>query len=458
MNYTSVPSRNGAICSVALGIMVAVLDGSITNVALPTIARTLHLSAANSIWIVNGYLLAITVSLLALAAVGEMWGYRKVYMLGLALFVVNSLACSLAHTATTLIVARVLQGIGAACIISVNTALVRTIYPPKELGKGMGINSLTIAFSAAIGPSLAAAILTVASWNWLFVINIPICLVAILLGYRYLPSNDSPIATNALTPKRHFDYLGALLNALTLGLLIGVIDAISHQQSPWRIAFMVTLLLVFGTLFYHQQARHRTPLLPIDLLPIRPFTAAILATLFAFTAQMMALVALPFYIENNLGRTTLSAGLLLTPWALATMITAPLSGRLVERFSATSLRAIGLSLFAVGLWLLGTLPAHPTDADLILRMVLCGAGYGLFQPTNNSVAMTAAPLQRSGGASGLLGTARIVGQTCGAALVAMLFHLYPHVGTKLSLKWATLFALFGVVSVVFTRLKHHKDR
>ena len=184
-----VPQRYGAIFAIALGITVSVLDGAIANVALPTIARDLNASPASSIWVVNAYQLAITVSLLSLASLGDLIGYRRIYQAGLLVFSITSLFCALSDSLLTLTIARVLQGFGAAAIMSVNTALIRIIYPQRFLGRGMGINSLIVACSSAAGPTVAAAILSVASRQWLFAINLPIGLVALLLGMKFLPAN-----------------------------------------------------------------------------------------------------------------------------------------------------------------------------------------------------------------------------------------------------------------------------
>ncbi len=157
---------------------MAVVDGSIANVALPTIAQDLNASPAFSIWIVNGYQLAITISLLPFAALGEILGYRRVYLAGLLFFTLASLFCALAHTLVLLTVARVLQGFGAAGILSVNAALVRFTYPHSQLGRGIGVNALVVAVSAAVGPTLAAGILAIGTWPYLFVINIPLGIAA----------------------------------------------------------------------------------------------------------------------------------------------------------------------------------------------------------------------------------------------------------------------------------------
>ncbi|WP_025475731.1 MFS transporter, partial [Yersinia pestis] len=405
-----VPQRYAAILVIALGIMMAVLDGTIANVALPTIARDLNTSPATSIWVVNAYQLAITISLLSMASLGDIIGYRRVYQAGLLIFSVTSLFCALSDSLWTLTFARVLQGFGAAALMSVNTALIRIIYPRAQLGRGIGINTLIVAVSSAAGPSIAAAVLSVASWQWLFALNVPIGLLAWCLGIKFLPANNTKSNGN------RFDITSCVLNALTFGLLITAISGFSQGQSPAVIAAQVVALLLIGFFFVRRQLTQSFPLLPVDLLRIPIFALSIGTSIFSFAAQMLAMVSLPFFLQTVLGRDEVATGLLLTPWPLATMVIAPIAGRLVERYHAGLLGGIGLAVFASGLFLLAVLPANPSDVDIIWRMILCGAGFGLFQTPNNHTIISAAPQHRSGGASGMLGTARLLGQTSGAAL------------------------------------------
>src|ERR1700742_4172981 len=181
-----VPRRYWSVAAIWLAMTMSVLDGAIANVALPTIAGELHASAASSIWVVNAYQLAITVTLLPLAALGDRLGYRRVYMAGLLVFTLGSLGCALSHSLPTLTLARVFQGLGAGGIMSINAALVRFTYPKKFLGRGIGLNALVISVSAALGPTVAAAILARWSWEWLFAINVPIGVLAFAIGGRAL--------------------------------------------------------------------------------------------------------------------------------------------------------------------------------------------------------------------------------------------------------------------------------
>ena len=217
------PQRNWAMAAISVGISVAVLDGAIANVALPTIAGDLHVNPASSIWVVNAFQLAVTISLLAFSSLGDLWGYKKVYVGGLLLFSTTSLICALSDSFWTLVIARGLQGFGAAAITSVNTALLRIIYPTRLLHRGMGTTALIIAVTAAAGPTVAAGILSVANWPWLFAINVPIGLIAFGLSAKFLPAN--PVKVEG----QRFDVTSAILNALTFGLLISVIDGFAHD-------------------------------------------------------------------------------------------------------------------------------------------------------------------------------------------------------------------------------------
>ncbi|HLY06732.1 MAG TPA: MFS transporter [Rhizomicrobium sp.] len=420
------PRRYWAILTIALGIIMAVLDSAIANVALPTIARDLHTDAAFSIWVVNGYQLAITISLLPLASLGDIVGYRRIYLSGMVLFTVASLACSLSHTLTQLALARVLQGFGAAGIMSVNTALIRFIYPHRLLGRGIGINAVVVAIAAAAGPTIASGILSVAHWPWLFAVNVPIGVVTLAIGCKALPKT--------LRGSHGFDVAGAALSACAFGFLIGGIDAGGHGEAGRYVAIELSLAIVFGFLLVRRELTRSAPLFPVDLLRIPMFGLSVGTSVCSFAAQMLALVALPFHLQKQFGYTAVQTGLIITPWPLAIAVAAPIAGRLADRYPAGLLGGIGLVVFATGLVALAFLPQRPDFQEVAWRMVICGLGFGFFQAPNNRAMIASAPRHRSGGASGMLGTARLLGQTLGAALVALLFGQFG--------EHATIYALF----------------
>lgn len=427
------PRRVWAIVTIALGVTMAVVDSAIANVALPTIASDLQTDPAFSIWIVNGYQLAITVSLLPLSSAGDVLGYRRVYLGGLALFAVASLACAFSSTLPELAAARVIQGFGAAGIMSVNTALIRFIYPQRALGRGIGVNALVVAVSAAVGPTIASAILSLADWPWLFAVNVPLGVLACVIGSRSLPR---------AAPGRHdFDYASALLSALLFGILIGSIDMLGHGEPfPW---FLGEMAAAGGLawLLVRRELASPAPLVPVDLLRIPIFALSVSTSISSFAAQMLALVSLPFLFQLELHYSAVETGLLITPWPIAIAIAAPIAGRLADRYPAGLLGGVGLGLFAAGLLSLAFLPEQPGVIDIVWRMALAGIGFGLFQSPNNRAMIASAPRERSGGASGALGTARLLGQTTGAAIVALLFARIPVNATVAALLIATGFAL-----------------
>ena len=437
------PQRIWAIATIGLGITMAVMDSAIANVALPTIAIDLHTDAAFSIWIVNGYQLAITISLLPLSSLGDIVGYRKIYLAGLVLFTLASLACAFSTTLPELAAARVIQGFGAAGIMSVNTALVRFIYPHHALGRGIGINAVIVAVSAAVGPTIASGILSVASWPWLFAVNVPFGVAALVIGWGSLPL--SPLG------KHDFDWISALLSALTFGLLIGSIDLLGHGEAfP---LFLLEMLATFGIgywLLKRQLAQH-APLLPIDLMRIPIFALSVGTSISSFAAQRLARASLPFLFQLELHYSAVETGLFITPWPIAIGIVAPIAGRLADKYSAGLLGGFGLLIFAAGLLSLAFLPPNPTHFDIVWRMALAGIGFGSFPSPNHRAMIGAAPRERSGGASGMLGTARLLGQTTGAAIVALLFSRLPHGAPTVSLIIATGFALVAA-GVSFARL------
>lgn len=410
-----VRERMLALLAIGLAMTMAVLDGAIVNVALPVMSKDLGVSPAAAIFVVNGFQIAVTASLLPFASLGDILGYRRVYLFGLALFTAASLACALSPSLGWLIAARIAQGVGAAGIMSVNIALVRFIYPSRLIGRGVGTVALIVAIASAAGPTVAAAILSVATWPWLFLVNLPVGLVAFAVAMRTLPATPRSGA--------RFDGLSALLNAVTFGLLIIGIDGLGHADGRWIALCEIAAALVVGAIFVRTQLSLPAPLLPVDLLRIPAFALSMATSVASFAAQMMAYVALPFYFQDVMRLSETQTGFLMTPWPIAIAIMAPISGRLADRYAPGLLGGVGLAMLALGLAAVAMLPENPSAFEIGWRLTLCGLGFGLFQSPNNKVIITSAPRHRSGGASGMQSTARLTGQSFGAALVAVIFGL-----------------------------------
>jgi DHA2 family multidrug resistance protein-like MFS transporter len=435
--------RRWARLAIFTALSMASLDTAIANIALPSIAADLHATPADVIWVVNVYQIAMVATLLPLGALGEIVGHQRIYLGGLILFTLASVACALAWSLETLLIARVLQGLGGAGIMSVNTALVRFVYPPSQLGRGFGHNALVVATSFTFGPTIASGILSVGTWPWLFAINLPFGLIAILIGLKTLPKTSRA--------SHSFDFLGALLAAGCLGLLILGIDSAAHHTAPAIVVGELVSGVLIGWLLIRRQAGHPAPMLPIDLFRRPVFALSAATAVCSFAVQGLAFVSLPFYFEDVLHRSQVETGFFLTPWPLVVGIMAPIAGRLSDRYPAGILGGIGLAMLGIGMVLLATLPPEPSVLNIVWRMVICGAGFGFFQAPNMKALMSSAPAGRSGSASGIVATARLTGQSTGAALAAFCFGLFGHAGATWALALGGGFAAVGCV-MSFLRL------
>ncbi|HET8745542.1 MAG TPA: MFS transporter [Ramlibacter sp.] len=410
------------MAAILLGIALTVLDSTLLNLALPDITRHFGAEAHSAVWVVNAYQLATLGLLLPCAKLGERVGYRRVYLVGLAVFTVASLGCVLAPSLGLLAAARAVQGLGSAGMMAVNAALVRLTYPTAVLGRGLALNSVVVATSSVAGPSVAALVLSVASWPWLFLIQIPLGAALMWIGRRALPSSPPRLGGPPLRPTE------VALNIAMFSLVFLGADAFGARHGgvaeggtlAAALGLMAAGALV-GWIYVRGQLRQPAPLFPVDLLRIPVFALSMCTSVTAFAAQTLAFIALPFLLLQGQGRSHLAAGLIITAWPAGVVVMAPVAGRLLSHYAAGMLGGIGQGVLAVGLLWLALLPAHPADWQMIVPLLVCGAGFGLFQSPNNHTIVTSAPLQRAGAASGMLGTARLTGQTGGAVILGLIF-------------------------------------
>ncbi|GAB3629948.1 multidrug MFS transporter [Pandoraea terrae] len=430
--------RGKAMAAILLAVSLASLDTAIANTALPQMAIDLRTTPSASVWIINAYQLAMVATLLPFASLGERVGHKRVFISGISVFLLSSLLCALAPSLGFLATARVLQGVGAAAVMSVNIALIRFLYPPHRLGRGMGMNALVVGISFAIGPTLASVILSIGTWPWLFLINIPTGLLALLLGRTHLPATPR----SAHRP----DIVAALLNVLTFALLIFALGQAAQRADAVSTSFAFAGAVVSALLLIRRERGHRAPMLPVDLFRLPMFALATVTAICAFATQGLGLVSLPFYFENVLHRSPIETGFLMTPWPFFVAAVAPIAGRLSDRYPPGALGAIGLAMLCAGMTLLALMPEHAAVWDISWRMALCGLGFGFFQSPNLKAFMASAPPERSGGASGMVGTARLLGQASGAALVALSFGIAGPHGPTLALAWGAAFAGLGCLA------------
>ena len=439
-----------AMTAILCGLFFSVMDATICNVALPTLSEELNVSSSDSIWIVNAFQLVIIMMLLPFAALGELFSFRKIYLWGMLIFTVGSLFCALSTTFGQLIAARIIQGVGAAMVMSINVSLVKLIYPKKELGKGIGLNSMIVAMALVIGPVFTGFILSVTTWQWLFIVNIPFGIIAYIFARKSLPENPTKILG------RKFDFTEAFLCASVFGLFIGCFEALSHDADVYVVTLTFILFIVCTIIFIRNQRHKDYPMLPLDLLSLPVFSMSIITSIISFASQMLALIAMPFLLTHSFGYDAGQTGLLMTSYPIVIFFVAPISGLLINRVNPELLCSIGLFVLCIGSFLLAFTPDDSSFWDIAWRFAICGMGFGFFQSPNNHLIISAAPQHRAGSAGGMTAAARLVGQTLGAACVAMLFHMYGNTGTFASLMLAGVLSLLGMTSSVMRYYGMHK--
>lgn len=431
--------RASAIACVLAALALVVLDAVIANVALPAIARSLLVSPADSVRVVTAYQMALVMTLLPCAALGESLGYKRVYTAGVALFVLGSALCALAPSLSFLVTARFIQGLGGAAIMALGVALLRFSVSQRQLGAAIGWNTLTVALSSAAGPALGAIVLSNASWRWLFAINLPLGALA-LLATRALP--DVPGTA------RRLDLISVALNAAVFAALVVGAELVAAKLGAAALVLAAAGLGLYALV--RRELPKETPMIPLDLLREPSFRISVLASVCNFVGQSAAMISLPFYLQHGLKQDVFRTGLLMTPWPLAVAVVAPIAGRLADRISGAVLCLVGGGLLATGLALAALLPLQPRPLALIPCLLLAGLGFGLFQVSNNRNMFLAAPRARSGAAGGVQGTARLTGQTIGAILMTALLtvlplELAPRVGLGMG---AALMLVAGLVSML----------
>lgn len=399
-----------ATAAVLASLVLVVIDGAVANVALPTISHALDVSPAQSIWVVTSYQMALVMAILPCAALGESIGFRRVFTASVIVFTAASALCALSPTLPWLVAARFVQGLGGAALMSLGTAMLRFIYPPGRLGAVIGWNALVVALSGAAGPTIGAAILSVASWPWLFAVNIPIGAVVLAASFG-LPRTPGSA--------RKLDLVSVALNAVAFGSL--VIGADLATRRPALGGAVLAAAIAALAALVRREAPLKAPLIPLDLLRQYPFRISVIASVCCFAGQTVGFVALPFYLQHGLGQDTLMTGVYMTPWPLTVALAAPVAGRFADRVPTAWLCAAGGACLAAGLTLAALWPLGRDLSPLLIFMVVSGLGFGLFQTPNNRNMLLSAPRERSGAAGGMQATARLTGQTVGAVLMALLF-------------------------------------
>lgn len=403
---------------VLIGIFMAVLDGSVVNIALPTITSFFGVDVAQSQWVMTSYLIAMTSLLLIFGRISEYIGRSKLFFIGFAIFTLGSLACGISHSLDGLIFFRIVQAIGASMVFSISTAIIFQAFPKRERGRALGYIGTTVALGGITGPVLGGLIVDALGWEYIFLINVPIGIALLAIAFKYLKLNDNRSAS------LNMDWYGAValvLSVVSLMMFFGDLAACRTISTNMILYAGVFLLSVTG--FMKLESGHKYPIIDLSIFRVRRFTFANFATLISFIAIFAFNFVMPFYLEMIMGYSPSRVGQILIIIPIVVSVVAPLSGWLYDKFESGYHSSIGMLIMAISLILLGIFISASSFMILAACFVAIGIGNGLFQSPNNNEVMSALPPHKSSTASSTLATVRNLGMAMGVSFASILLSI-----------------------------------
>jgi len=402
------------MAAVGMGIFLGTIDGSIVNVALPTMARELHTEFATVQWVSLAYLLTMATLMLSMGRLGDMIGKKKVYATGFVIFTLGSFLSGIAPSIYFLIAFRVLQGFGAA-MMTLGMAIITENFPPSERGKALGISGSLVSIGIILGPVLGGLIVGVASWRWIFYVNMPIGIIGTIMVIRLVPDASQ-------TRKERFDFIGALALFVTMGsLLMGLtVGQNVGFAAPLPLAlFAAGLISLLVFIWIEKNFSH--PMIDLKIFRNRLFDVNLITGMITFIMIAGTIILMPFYMEDVLGIQTNHVGLIMAAVPVLMGIVAPISGALSDRVGSRLITVIGLFIMVLASLGLTLISTETSPWQLVLILLPVGLGMGIFQSPNNSVILGSVPREQLGVASGLLATNRTLGQTTGIAILGAIW-------------------------------------
>jgi EmrB/QacA subfamily drug resistance transporter len=416
---------------IGLGVLMYTIDTSIVNIALPTLVVDLHADFATVQWVGLSYVLVVTSLVLGAARLGDMFGKKPLYLGGLIVFTISSLLCGLAPSISVLIGARALQGLGAVMISALGAAIIVEVFPTAERGKALGIIGAVVSLGIALGPSIGGVLIGIAGWRSIFLVNIPIGILASFVVNKYVP--DSP---NNIQQQR-FDFWGSLaISVVLVCFSIGMTEGQRYGFTSLLPLGLFVLSAIGLVGFIALENRVNQPMLDFNLFRSQTFSLSLLTGWLVFMALGGSSLLIPFFLQLVIHYPIAHIGLLMAITPIVGGLVSPLAGNLSDRFGTRSIMLIGLILMTIGSLAVSTLDAQMRDLDYILRVIPMGLGWGIFQSPNNGAILGAVPPQRLGIASGLLSLTRTLGQTTGLPLFAAIFAAIALGGNNVNLDLA----------------------
>ena len=404
-----------ALIGVGLGVLMATIDASIVNISLPTLEETFHTNFATVQWVMLSYVLVATSLMLGAARLGDMFNKKIFYLGGLILFTIGSLLCSLSPNIYFLIGFRALQGLGAVFTQALGMAIITEVFPSSERGRALGLMGTVVSVGIAIGPPLGGLIIGLASWHWIFLVNVPIGIISTILLLRFIPDLKSR------NPNQTFDGLGAAIMFVTLSvyalaMTLGQLEGFGTT----RIQLLLAGTLIGVVVFLVLQHKVKQPMIDLSLFKNVLFNMNLVMSFLVFIV-LGGLFIIPYYLELVQGYSTTMTGLLMMAEPVCMGLVAPFAGALSDRFGTRVIALFGLISISLGAFLISTYDVGQTPLGFILRIIPIGFGMGMFQSPNNSAVMGAVPRERLSITSGLLALSRTLGQSTGLPLIGAIF-------------------------------------
>ncbi|WP_181008450.1 MFS transporter [Sphingomonas montanisoli] len=436
------PRRLRAIAAICCGTALVILDAAIPVVALPTIGRELHVPASSTVLTVTIYQLTLVMAIMPLSAVGDMIGLRRLYALGLTVFALAAATCLFVNSFVLLLFIRFVQALGAAAVLSMTSALIRSIYPSGQLGRGLGVNSLINASFTALAPTVGGYIVAFAPWQWVFAASAPLGVLA-LIGVRNLPDPE---------PRQgRFGWLSAAMSAATFGLIVGGLETGAHGGGAVATLLVLAAGIGIGVVFVRRELRVEQPVMPVDMLASPALALAMLGAMAGFMAMMTFVISMPFRLETGYHFSAGEVGTMMATWPLAALLIGPFASIMADRFSLRLLSGIGASVTVLALLSLAMMPADVSPLGICARLFVTGGGISLYLSPNARALIASAPRHRAASAGGLFQTVRLLGQAIGATVAAALLSFGLGSGPGPAYAAATLATIAGLCSVVRIR-------